>query len=137
MRKNITLQDPYITKKLHSDTIKTVLVSPYQTAYRLYILINNIFESQDFIDTTHEDYWVHATVKTVAAPAGEAKRQIWSITHLQPILRKKPRYIVKCTVTHKQSNKELYKYRLETLNKNQVYYAIDECIQAVEPILSN
>ena len=137
MQKLIRLQKPYFGKKLHADTIKTILISPYQTAYRLYVMINDIFESQDFIDIKHTDYSVFATVKTVAAPIGEARSQIWSITHLQPILRKKPRYIVKCSVTHKLSNKVVYKFRLETLNPNEVYNAIAQCTDEVEAILSN
>lgn len=137
MQKLIKLQKPYFSKKLHSDTIKTVLISPYQTAYRLYILINDIFEVQDFIDVKHEDYWIRAIVKTEAIPVGEARSQIWSITHLQPILKKKPRWIVKCIITHKQTNKDVYKYRLETLKEKEVYYAIEQCVRDTEAILSN
>lgn len=137
MQKLISLQKPYFSKTLHGDTIKTILISPYQTAYRLYILINDIFESQDFIDVRDENYYITATVKTVAVPIGPAKAQIWAIRHLQPILKKKPRYIVKCTVTHKQTNKDVYKYRLETLNQREVYNAVHECTTAVEAILSN
>ena len=137
MQKAIKLQKPYFSKKLHTDTIKTVLVSPYQTAYRLYILINDIFESQDFIDITHDDYFITATVKTVAVPIGEAKRQIWNVKHLQPILKKKPRYIIKCTVTSKATNKDVFKFRNETLNENTVYSDILYCVNELEKLLCN
>jgi hypothetical protein len=137
MQKLIKLQKPYFSKTLHGDTIKQVLISPYQTAYRLYIIVNEILSSQEFIEFTHDDYYITATVKTVAVPIGEARRQIWSIMHLQPILQKKPRYIVKCIVTHKQSNKDVYKFKLETLKEQEVYNAIEQCLSDVESILSN
>lgn len=137
MQKQISLQKPYFSKTLHGDTIKQVLISPYQTAYRMYVLINDIFESQEFIDVKHDDYFVTATVKTVAVPIGPAKAQVWAIKHLQPILKKKPRYIVKCCVTHKQSNKDVYKFKLETLKEQEVYNAIEQCVSDVESILSN
>lgn len=137
MTKLIQLQKPYFSKKLHADTIKTILVSPYQTAYRLYILINDIFESQEFIDYSTEEYWVTATVKTVAVPVGEARRQIWAITHLQPILNKKPRYIVKCRITEKATNKDVFRFENQTLNENTVYSDIEYCVNEVEKLLCN
>ena len=137
MRKLIKLQKPYYGKKLHADTIKTILISPYQTAYRLYVLINEITESQDFIETKHDKYWVTAMVKTVAAPIGEARAQIWSITHLQPLLSKKPRYITKCTITDKMSNETIFRFENKTINENTVYSDIEYCVNEVEKILWN
>ena len=137
MQKDIVLKSPYFSKALHSDTLKTILISPYQTAYRLYLMINEIQESQDFIDIQHDDYIVYATVRTVGVPIGKAKSQIWAITHLQPILKRKPKYIVKCLVTHKLSNKDVYKYKLETLKPSEVYNAIFECTNEIEALLTN
>lgn len=136
MQRDIKLVKPYFSKKLAANTLKTVLASPYQTAYRLYLMINDISEIQQFYDDVHEDYLIHATIRTIATPLGEAKRQIWSVTHLQPIIKNKPRWVIKCSVTHKKSNKEIYKLHLETLKEDEVYRTIAEAVSEIE-ILCN
>ena len=135
MRKAIKLSKPYFTKSLESKTLKTVLDSSYHTAYRLYVLINDIFETQEFYDAKHPDYFITAYIKTDAAPAGRAKKQIWSVMHLQPLLRKKPKYIIKCSITDKATNKEVFRFRNETLNQNTIYADIEYCIEEMENIL--
>jgi hypothetical protein len=132
MQKAIKLSKPYFTKKLESKTLRTVLDSSYHTAYRLYVLINDIFEMQSFYEEKHDKYFITAYIKTDAAPAGPAKKQIWSVMHLQPLLRKKPKYIVKCTVSDKATNKEVFRFRNETLNENVVYENIAYCIDQIE-----
>jgi len=134
MQRDIKLVKPYFSKKLAANTLKTVLASPYQTAYRLYLMINNIFEIQQFYDDVHEDYLIHANIRTIATPLGEAKRQIWSVTHLQPIIKNKPRWVIKCSVTHKKTNKEIYKLHLETLKEDEVYRTIAEAVAEIETI---
>ena len=77
MQRDIKLVKPYFSKKLAANTLKTVLASPHQTAYRLYLMINDISEIQQFYDDVHENYLIHATIRTIATPLGEAKRQLW------------------------------------------------------------
>lgn len=125
---SIKLHQPYITKKIEPNAFKTVLGSTYQTAYRLYLITNEIEELQHFIEVKHPELWVTATIKTEAAPVGEVKRQIWSVKHLAPLLRQKPRYILKCSVTQKSTNQELYRCELTTVNKNTIYKQIQDCI---------
>lgn len=134
MQKDITLRKPYFSKKLAANTIKTVLASPYQTAYRLYLMINDITEIQSFYEELHDDYLIIATLKTVAAPIGDAKRQIWSVTHLQPIISNKPRWIIKASVTDKKTNKELYRFENQTLSEPQLYSDIAECVNGIQTI---
>ena len=135
MQRDIKLVKPYFSKKLEANTIKTVLASPYQTAYRLYLLVNNIVEIQEFYEDKNDDYMIHATLKTVATPISEARNQIWSITHLQPIIRNKPRWIIKCSVTCKKTYKELYRLKLETLSENEIYKTINDCVIEIEDII--
>ena len=61
MNKNIEVQfkktrlfKPYLSKKIESGTLQKVLNSTYQTAYRLYLISNEIKELQEFaaIDAT-------------------------------------------------------------------------------------
>ena len=99
----------FITKKIEASAFKTVLASTYQTAYRLYLITNGIKEFQPFYEETHPDYFINCGVKTEAAVAGEARAQVWNVRHLQPILRKKPRFILRCSITEKKTNKEVYK----------------------------
>ena len=63
----IRLIEPYIIKKIEASAFKTVLASTYQTAYRLYLITNGIKEIQNFYEATHPDYYILATVKTIAS----------------------------------------------------------------------
>ena len=131
----IHLKEPYITKKIDSDTLRLILDSTHQTAYRIYLLTNEIKAVQPFVECYEADYWVRATVKTTAAFTGEARRQAWAIRHLQPLLHKRPRYKVSCSVTHKMTNKEVYRCELETINKTSIYKQIQDCISELNDII--
>lgn len=133
--KRVHLSQPYITKKIEASAFKTVLASTYQTAYRLYVITDGHKELQEFAELKHNDYSLTAYVKTQFAPAGEAKRQIWNVKHLQPLLKNKPKYTLKCTLTHKMSNKEVYKCNLDTINQVEIYDQIQECINDINNIL--
>lgn len=135
MTNSLKLEKPYIIKKIEPSAFKTVLGSTYQTAYRLYLITNGIKEIQNFFECTHEDYFVTAIVKTEAAVAGEAKRQVWAVKHLQPLLYKKPRYSVRCSVTDKKTNKSIYKCELTSSNQNVIYEQVLECIEDLNQIL--
>ena len=134
MQRDIKLVKPYFSKKLAADTLKTVLASPYQTAYRLYLMINGIDEIQEFYEDNHEDYFIIATIRTIAIPIGDAKRQVWSVTHLAPIIRKKPRWVIKASITKKSSNEEVYRFYNETLSEDEVYKDIAEIVSEIQNI---
>lgn len=135
MVNSIKLEKPYITKKIEASAFKTALASTYQTVYRLYLITNGIKEIQSFIETKHEDYFIVAHVKTEAAVAGEAKRQVWEVKHLQPILYKTPRYILKCDVTDKATNRSIYRCELVSANQDAIYKQVQECIDELKIIL--
>jgi hypothetical protein len=132
----VLLKKPYFTKKIEPTAFKTVLGSTHQTAYRLYLIRNEIEELQHFINVKHPDLWVSATVKTVAAPAGLARQQVWSVKHLKPILEKKPRFELKCSVTDKMSNKEIYRCEQVSINETTIYQQIQECINDLNQIIN-
>jgi hypothetical protein len=137
VQNNIVLKKPYISKKIKSSAIKTVLDSTYQTAYRLYLITNDIKELQEFAELEHEDYFLTALVKTECSLAGEAKIQAWNIKHLQPLLNKKPAYNLRCNLTHKMSNKEVYRCNLKSIKSEEIYNQIQECITEINNILKN
>lgn len=131
------LQEPYITKKIDASALKTVLASTYQTAYRLYLITNNVKEVQSFYENENKDYHVIASIKTSAAAAGEARAQIWNVKHLQPILRIKPRYILRCRVTNKQTNKVIYRSEIISIKADTIYSEVLSCIKDLDKILNN
>lgn len=131
----INLQKPYITKKIEASALKTVLASTYQTAYRLYLITNGIKEVQSFYENENKDYNVIANIKTSAAAAGEARSQIWNVKHLQPLLNKKPLYILKCIVTHKESNKTIYRSEITTIKPETIFNQIQDSIKDLDNIL--
>lgn len=134
MQRDIKLVKPYFNKKLAANTIKTVLASPYQTAYRLYLMVNDIPEIQEFYEDKDDKYFIHATIKTVATPFGDAKRQIWSVMHLQPIIKNKPKWIIKCSVTEKATNAEKFRLHCETLSETELYNTIAEAVSEIHQI---
>lgn len=132
-----SLERPYITKKIEASAFKTVLASTYHTAYRLYLITNGIKEVQSFYENENKDYHVIASIKTSAALAGEARAQAWNVTHLQPLLKMKPRYILRCRVTHKQSNKVIYRSEIITIKPQTIFNQVQNCIEDLEKILNN
>ena len=131
----IRLLKPYITKKLEASAFKTILASTYQTAYRLYLITSGIKEVQPFYEFSHPDYYITATVKTIAAPAGEVRSQVWNVKHLTPLLRKKPRYLLKCNVIDKITNKIIYRSEITSIKKQTIYNQIQECVSELDSIL--
>ena len=132
----ITLLKPYITKKIEPRTLKGVLNSTYHTAYRLYLITNGIKEVQSFYESANDDYYVIANVKTIAAVTGEARSQVWNIKHFAPILRKKPRYVLKCNVTDKITNKIIYSYTITSIKEQTIYNSIHQCVLDLDHILT-
>lgn len=126
---------PYISKKIEPGTLQKVLDSTYQTAYRLYLISNGIKEFQNFASISSEEYDLTAYVKTECGFVGEANRQVWAITHLQPLLQKKPIYTLRCELKHMMSNKVIYKCVLEHKNPEVIYDQIQECITNLKEIL--
>jgi len=131
----ISLQRPYIITKIDASALKTVLASTYQTAYRLYLITNGIKEVQSFYESENTEYNVVACIKTEAAAAGEAKAQMWNVRHLLPLLSKKPRYILRCKVTHKKTNKLIYRNEVVTIKPDTIYANIQECVSYLDNLL--
>jgi hypothetical protein len=131
----IRLNNPYISKKLESRTLKEVLDSNYHTAYRLYLIANGIKELQQFADVNGDEYSLTAYVKTEYGFVGDAKSQVWQVTHLQPLLLKKPKYTLRCELKHLLSNQTIYKCVLEHKNQEAIYNQIQECIHNLNKII--
>ena len=83
-----------------------------------------------------EEYSLIAHIKTTHTFAGEAKTQIWAVTHLQPLLIKNPKYTLRCELRHLQSNKVVYKCTLEHKNQEIIYNQIQECIDNLNKIIA-
>lgn len=131
----IRLNNPYLSKKLEARALKEVLDSNYHTAYRLYLIANGFKELQKFAEIKGEEYSLTAYVKTEFGFVGDAKSQVWSVTHLQPLLLKKPKYTLKCELKHIQSNQTIYKCVLEHKNQEAIYNQVQECIDNLNKII--
>lgn len=131
----VKLAKPYISKKLEASTLRAVLDSTHQTAYRLYLIANGIKELQKFASISSDEYVLTANVVTECGFIGEAKSQIWNVIHLQPLLGKKPKYIVRCELVHLMSNKTVYRCVFEHKNPDAIYNQVQECIDNLKNIL--
>jgi hypothetical protein len=132
----VRLRSLYLNKKLEVGTLKEVLTSDYNIAHRLYLITNGTKELQEFANIKSEEYSLIAHIKTTHAFAGEAKTQIWAVTHLQPLLIKNPKYTLRCELRHLQSNKVVYKCTLEHKNQEIIYNQIQECIDNLNKIIA-
>ena len=131
----VKLPKPYISKKLEANTLRAVLDSTHQTAYRLYMIANGFKELQKFASISSDEYILTANVVTECGFTAEAKDQIWSILHLQPLLLKKPKFIVRCELVHLMSNKTVYRCVFEHKNPEEIYNQVQECIDNLKNIL--
>ena len=131
----VRLKSLYLNKKLEAGTLKEVLASDYNVAHRLYLITNGIKELQEFANVKSEEYSLIAYIKTTHAFTGEAKSQIWAVTHLQPLLIKNPKYSLRCELRHLQSNRVVYKCTLEHKNQEIIYNQIQECIDNLNTII--
>jgi hypothetical protein len=131
----VKLSKPYISKKLEASTLRAVLDSTHQTAYRLYLIANGIKELQKFASISSDEYSLTANVITECGFIGDAKAQLWNIIHLQPLLLKKPKYILRCELVHLITNKTLYRCVFEHKNSEEIYNQVQECIDNLKNIL--
>jgi hypothetical protein len=129
------IPSPYINKKLESSSIPTILKSDHHTAYRLYLITNNIKEVENFETIDSLDYSLIAYIKTECGFTGLARKQIWDIIHLQPLLKKIPRYTLRCELRHKMTDNVIYKCTFQHKNMNVMYTQIQECIKQLNKIL--
>jgi len=129
------LTKPYISDSLEQGTIKSILNVSHQTVYRLYLISNGIKELQDFVSIESEEYDLTAYIKTECGFTGDARKQVWSITPLQPLLLKKPRFTLRCELKHLMSNRVLYKCTLEHKNPTAIYKQTQETILELKEIL--
>lgn len=132
----VRLNSLYLNKKLETGTLKQVLDSDYTIAHRLYLITNGVKELYDFAEIKGDEYSLTAHIKTTHTYTGEAKAQIWSVTHLQPLLIKSPKYSLKCELRHLQSNKVVYKCTLEHKKQEIIYNQIQECIDNLNTIIA-
>jgi hypothetical protein len=135
-RKPAKLPQFYISKKIEPTALKTALASTYQTAYRLYLITNGIKELTEFIEYEGDDYMIMGTIKTTASFIGDAKEQVWAVSHLQPLIKNKPLYTIKCSVTCKKTNKELYRCEKSSKRPMHIYNQIEEIITDIITITS-
>jgi hypothetical protein len=131
----VKLSKPYISKKIEATSLRAILDSTYQTAYRLYLIANGIKELQKFASISSNEYLLTANVVTECGFIGEAKTQIWNVIHLQPLQLKKPKYIVRCELIHLMSNKTVYRCIFEHKNPEVIYNQVQECIDNLKTIL--
>lgn len=132
----IRLHSLYLTKKIEASAFKTVLASSYKTAYRLLMVTNGVKELQEFAESDHPDYFLTALVRTEYALAGEARKQAWNVKHLQPLLQQKPRYVLRCSLTEKQTNKVVYRSFIESNKPELIYSQLQESIEDMSVILT-
>ena len=130
-RKPAKLPQYYISKKIETTAFKTALASTYQTAYRLYLITNGIKEFTDFLEYEGEDYMITGVVKTTASFIGEAKEQVWAVKHLHPLMKNKPLYTIKCSVTCLKTNKEIYRCEKSSRRPMQIYNQIEEIFKDI------
>ena len=133
-RERVHLPSLYTSTSLNPNTIKAIMSSPYETAYRMYLIAEGIKETQDFATIHTNEYTLTAVVRNVCAFTGDAKRQIMTIPKFNVLLSKRPVYVVKCELRCLSTNKILYRCEFKHKNQELIYNQIQECIYNLEKI---
>ena len=121
----IDLENIYITKSLHSDTlVATLKEKSHHILHRLYLVTNGLKDRQPFLELEHEKYSVSAHVNIKHGYALEAKEQASVLKIMKPVLNTRPEYTISLFIYEKVNMLEVFKFRHTTTNKNEVYNLI-------------
>ena len=115
------LKPLYISKKLHQDTVISLLNAKNNSvAYRMYCIANDIIERQELFELISDDYFITSAIITKPALICDAKEQ----SILFKIKKTTPYYKIKVIITDKKSGKNVFNFQHITSNQKHIYNLI-------------
>jgi hypothetical protein len=136
LEKNVTLPQPYLSKKLEIETLRHCLNNSAFVGYEMYLITNGVKRRYDFLELDNKNLELSAYVGVEYGFVGEAKDQAWHIKSMTTLLKKKPIFTVFCELSVKgQYNNYLYKSKFRTIREKSVYNVIQQTKDEIKDIL--
>ena len=136
LEKNVTLPQPYLSKKLEIETLRHCLNNSAFVGYEMYLITNGVKRKYDFLELDNKNLELSAYVGVEYGFVGEAKGQAWHIKSMTTLLKKKPIFTVFCELSVKgQYNNYLYKSKFRTIREKSVYNFIQQTKDEIKDIL--
>ena len=132
----INIENTYITKPLHADTlVATLKEKSHHILHRLYLVTNGLKDRQPFLEIENEKYTVSANINIKHGYASDAKEQASTLKIMKPIINVRPEYTISFFIYEKVNMVELFKFRHTTTNKNEVYNLISTLENKIEDFI--
>ena len=132
------LKRTYITKKLDSDTVLKVLSGEHPSVlHRLYLVANEVKEEHYFMELDHEALQCSAKVKIKFGYSGDARLQADTISFMKDRLKQKPKYLILFRIYEKIGMKDIFTFRHETTNLDDLISVINKLETRTKEICQN
>lgn len=132
-----SLGDLYIEKKIHHDTLSTILAEKrYKTFHTMYNIVNEVKERQDFLEMVeHTDYFMIAAITTVTSLKGAAKEQYGQLKFKGKKTFETPHYRIRAIFTNKTTGKDEFDFTYRTSNREVVYDMVPRLVTKINKML--
>tara|TARA_B110000483_G_C18028001_1_gene477631 strand:- start:478 stop:897 length:420 start_codon:yes stop_codon:yes gene_type:complete len=133
----VDLDNIYITKPLHADTLVAALKEKsHHTLHRLYLVTNGVKDRQCFLELIdHDTYTISAHINIKHAYASEAKEQASVLRIMKPLLSIRPQYTISFSINRKVDMLEVFNFKHSTSNKSEVYNLIAKLQTKIEELI--
>ena len=133
----IDLENTYITKPLHAETLVAALKeNSHHILHRLYLVTNGIKNRQCFLELLdHDTYTVSAYINTKHAYALDAKEQASTLRMMKPLVSRRPEYTISFSINEKVNMVEVFNFKHTTANKTEVYDLIIKLQSKIEELI--
>lgn len=133
----IDLENTYITKPLHADTLVAALKEKsHHILHRLYLVTNGIKNRQCFLELIdHEIYTISAHISTKHGYAGDAMEQASTLRMMKPLISKRPEYTISFSISEKVNMVEVFNFKHTTSSKTEVYDLIAKLQIKIEELI--
>lgn len=126
-RIKINLGNKFIDKALDNETLVKVLAGEHPSVlHRLYLIANEVKELQYFMELDHDTYQCSAKIMTTYAYSGAARRQAETISFMKDRLKQNSKYLIKFRIYHKVGMEEVFEFRHETTNIDDLLNTINK-----------
>ncbi len=132
----INIDDIYITKPLHADTLVAAIKdSSHHVLHRLYLVTNGIKDRQYFMELKDDKYTISAHINTKHGYALEAKEQASVLRMMKTLVNRRPEYTISFSISEKVNMVEVFKFKHITTNKTEVYNLINKLEDKIKEIV--
>ena len=136
-RNKISLDKRYITEALENESLTKIVASNNPgIVHRIYLIKNGLKKRQEFLTVNDDRYIVNASISTNYAYAAAARRQAEVISFMKDLLKVKPGYTIRFSITDRSDMKELFFFKHVTNNIEEVVSLIENLEEKTKQLCS-